>query len=90
MTASPAPGTASGAHGQKKNTRVRVTEPLFATLVVNHESFGMEKIAGHGELFLIATVLTGDAPGRIWRAEATHDVIRRSGVPSELQGPGRD
>jgi len=49
--------------------------PLFATWIVSSESFSVDVIVGHGELFLISAVLTGDAFGRIWHAKATDDVF---------------
>lgn len=48
--------------------------PLFASWAVSDDSFSMLTIFGHGELFLIAAVLTGDAFGRVWNERATQDV----------------
>ena len=48
---------------------------LFATWIVGSEPFSADVIFGHGELFLIAAVLTGDAFGRIWHPKATDGVF---------------
>jgi hypothetical protein len=69
----------------RKKRKIRITKwaiftvlfgvaPLFASWAVSEDSFNMFTIMGHGELFLIAAVLTGDAFGRVWNERATQDV----------------
>jgi len=71
--------------GSRKKRKIRITKwaiftvifgvaPLFASWAVSDDSFSMFTILGHGELFLIAAVLTGDAFGRVWNEKATQDV----------------
>jgi hypothetical protein len=48
--------------------------PLFASWAVSDAPFSRGTIIGHGELFLIAAVLTGDAFGRVWNENATKDL----------------
>ncbi len=68
----------------RQKRRLRVTKwviftvifgvaPLFASWAVGDLPFN-EAAFGHGELFLIAAVLTGDAFGRVWNEKATTDV----------------
>ena len=68
----------------RQKQRLRVTKwaiftvvfgiaPLFASWAVGDLPFS-EAALGHGELFLIAAVLTGDAFGRVWNEKATTDV----------------
>jgi hypothetical protein len=69
----------------RKKRKLRVTKwaiftvifgvaPLFASWAVSDVPFSFETIIGHGELFLIAAVVTGDAFGRVWNENATRDL----------------
>jgi hypothetical protein len=69
------------AQAEEKRRRIRVTKwviftvlfglfPLLASAIAVENNISTEALIGHAELYLIASVLIGDALGRIWNARA--------------------